>query len=373
MSSLLRALFGFAAVLAIAVGVAACGSSSSSTSGSTSEATSSSESESTGSESGSGEVSIDLGSKTLEFPTGTKPKIAFFAYGLSSYELAYKEQLEEMNKEGSDVTWLEAKYEASIQLNQLQTALTSGEYDAFIIEAVDPEGSCRILSEQAPEAGIVVSIIVQPICGSAQNPWGEGVWTPGTLNTVGSNSNVTFFTNALKVQKEELEIGPETKVGVVQGPDISGNAQAYEAALEAAGIEPVEVQAGDYTAPTAQKLTSAMLSREPEIEVFLNGYEGATPGIIAALKEAGKKPGEVKIGDIGGSQEISVVNHESGWITATAEEDPRTIAKDAIEEVENAFAGEQGPRTVSADPPGCTLAKPCQITKATLGSYTPTY
>ena len=370
--NLLKALLVCAAILGIAVGVAACGSGGSST-GSTDTTGTEEEGGAPASEGGSaGEASIDLGDQTLSFPSGTKPKIAFFAYGLSSYELAYKEQLEEMNEAGSDVTWIEAKFDAATQLKQLQTALTQG-YNAFIIEAVDAEGACQILSKQAPEAEIVVSAIVQPICGRGDEPWGEGVWTPGTLNMVSPISNITFFTNVLKAQKKILGIGPDTKVGVIQGPDISVNAQAYEAALKAAGITPTEVQAGDYTAPTAQKLTQAMLAREPGIEVILNGFEGATPGIIAALKEAGKQPGEVKIGDIGGSQEISVANHESGWLTVTATDDPKTIAKDAIEEVEKAFAGEQGPRTVEAEPPGCSLEKPCLLVEKEVSGYKPTY
>ena len=367
MRSLIQFFAVVVAVLAMGAAVVACGSSSgssSSGSASTGEATSASPE--------SGNASIDLGTTTLEVPKGT-PKIGFFAYGLSALELGYKAQIEKMDKEGSDVTWVEAKYDASTQLKQLQTALTTGEYDAWIVEAVDPEGVCRLVSEQAPEQGIPVSIFDQGVCGRAGNPWGEEAWAPGTLNLVSDVGSVTWQTNLLKGEKEVIGIEPGTKVGVVNGPDIAASAQSYAKALKAAGIEPVEIVKGDYTAPTAQKITQGMLSRNPDIEVILNSYEGAEPGIIAALKEAGKKPGEVKIGDIGGSKEITVPNIESGWLMVSAPYDAELMTATAIEEMEKAFSGEQGPRLVPADPYGGTLEKPFLLTAENVGSFKPSY
>ena len=372
MRSLLRALAVLAAVLAFAVGIAACGSSDddSSSSADTS-AESTSEGTNASSEEG-GKATIDLGTTELEVEKKT-PKIGFFAYGLSAYELSYEEQLNQMNKEGSDVTWVEAKFDAATQLKQLQTALTTDEYEAWILEAVDAEAVCRLVSEQAPEQNIVVSVMVTPTCGRTGEPWGEKIWTPGTLNFVSDTANVTWFENAFAAEKKVLGIGPDTKVGVINGPDIATQAQAVKEALAASGIEPVEIVAGDYTAPTAQKLTQGMLSRNPDIEVIIDGFEGATPGIIAALKEAGKGPGDVKIGDVGGSSEISVPNIESGWLTVSAAYDPKNIAKTAIEQVELAYNGEQGPRILSADPKGASLDKPLLVTKENVGSFEPTY
>lgn len=371
MKSLLRACTVLAAVLALAIGVAACGSSSSdSTSGSTG---SDGTSEGTSESGSSGDVSIDLGTQTLEVSAGTKPKIGFFSYGLSAYELSYEAEIEEMNEEGSDVEWVEAKYDAATQLKQLQTALSTSEYDAWILEAVDAEGVCRLVSEQAPDQGIPVSVIVTPTCGRAEKPWGEEIWVPGTLNFVSDTANVTWLTNVFEAEKEVLGIGPDTKVALVNGPDIGSQAKATKKAIEAAGIELVETVAGDYTAQTAQKLTQGILSRNPDIEVILDSYEGATPGIIAALKEAGKSAGEVKIGDIGGSSEISVPNIKSGWLAVSAAYDPKTIARTAIEQMEKAFAGEQGPRTLPADPPGASLTEPLLVTKENVGTFEPTY
>jgi ribose transport system substrate-binding protein len=365
------------AVIVFAVVVAACGGGGSSSSGDTGAEASAGEeagggnTENASDESG-GKVTIDLGNQKLEVEKKT-PKIGFFAYGLSAYELSYKAEIETMDEEGSDVTWVEAKYDPATQLKQLQTALTSGEYEAWIVEALDADGVCKLMTEQAPEQGIVTSAMVTPICGRQAEPWGEGIWAPGTLNFVSDTANVTWFTHVFEAQKEVLEIGPDTKVGVINGPDISTQAKAVKEGLEAAGIEPVEIVAGDYTAPTAQKLTQGMLSRNPDIEVIMDGYEGATPGIIAALKEAGKQPGEVKLGDVGGSSEISVPNINSGWLTVTAAYDPKNIARTAIEQVELAYAGEQGPRVLPADPKGASLAKPLLVTKENVGSFEPTY
>ena len=368
MRRLIQSCAVVAAVLAMGVAFVACGSSSNSSSSSGS----GSSGEATTASAESGDVSIDLGTTTLEVPKGT-PKIGFFAWGISSYELSYKEQIEKMNQEGSDVTWVEAKYDPATQLKQLQTALTTGEYDAWIVEAVDAEGACKIVSEQAPDQGIPVSLVLQPVCGRAQKPWGEEVWTPGTLNLVAATGNVTGFKYVLESEAKVLGIKPGTEVGVVNGPDIASQAQAYGTAIKDAGIEPVEIVKGDYTAPTAQKLVNGMLSRHPGIEVILTGYEGATPGIIAALKEAGKSPGEVKVGDIGGSKEISVRNIKSGWLTVSAVHDPRIIAKTAIEQVDEAFEGNQGPRTLIAYPPGSSLEDPLLMTKENVGTLQPTF
>ncbi len=371
----LKVLVALGAVIALAILVAACGSSgSSSSSGSTEAATeepATGGTETTASEEG-GKATIDLGTTEIEVEKKV-PKIGFFAYGLSAYELSYKAEIEQLNKEGSDVTWIEAKFDAGTQLKQLETALTSGEYEAWVLEAVDAEGVCHLASEQAPEADIPVSIMVTPTCGRSEKPWGEEVWAPGTLNFVSDTANVTWLTHVFEEQKEILGIGPETKVAFINGPDIAAQAKAVGAAVKAAGIEPIETVAGDYTAPTAQKLTQGILSRNPEVEVIIDGYEGATPGIIAALKEAGKSPGEVKVGDVGGSKEISVPNITSGWLQVSAAYDPRITAKIAVEQMEMAFNGEQGPRFLPADPPGGSVADPLLITKENVGEFKPTY
>ncbi len=375
MRGLIKACAVLVAVLAFAVGVAACGSSgsSSSSSSSSSEETTSSSGEGKAASASEGNTSIDLGNKKIEVAAGTKPKIGVFVYGVSAYELTAKRVAEEMNKEGSDVTYLEANNDPAVQLKQIQTALTTGEYDGWIIEPMDPEGECKILTEQAPEKNIPVSVITQPICGRALEPWGEELWAPGSLNFIGDNSNVTFWTNVLKEQKKFLGIGPDTKVWAINGVHLTPESQAWEQALKAAGIEPVETLEGDFTAPTAQKLTAAMLARNPEVEVILDSYEGATPGIIAALKQAGKSPGEVKVGDGGGSSEISVPNIKSGWLTVSAVYDPEAIARSAIEQMELAFADEQGPRILPAGPPGGTVTKPFLLTKENVGEFEPTY
>jgi ribose transport system substrate-binding protein len=373
---LLRAFAIFGAVIAFAIVVAACGSSGSSSSSSGSTEASSEEPASGGAENASseegGKATIDLGTTELEVEKKV-PKIGFFAFGLSAYELSYKAQIEQMNKEGSDVTWVEAKYEPQLQLKQLQTALTTHEFDAWIIEAVDAEGVCNIVSKEAPEAGIPVGIIVSPTCGKAQEPWGEGIWAPGTLNMVSDTANVTWFTHVFESMKKTLGITPETKVGALVGEHISAQTLAVEAGLEAAGIETVETAETDYTAPVGQAKAQAMLSRNPDIEVIINGYEGITPGVIAALKEAGKKPGEVKLADIGGSSEITVPNVEAGWLQASAVYDPKTIAKTAIEQMELAFQGEQGPRVLPADPPGASLENPLIVTEEDVKTFEPTY
>jgi len=376
MKGLSKACGAFAIFLAIALVVAACGSSGSSSSDSSTGGGSTGSSESgestTASTEEGGMSKIDLGTTEIEVEKKT-PKIGFFAYGLSAYELAYKAEIEQMNKEGSDVTWVEAKFDAATQLKQLQTALTSGEYDAWILEAVDAEGVCHLASEQAPEQDIPVSIMVTPTCGRAEKPWGEEVWAPGTLNFISDTANVTYLTHVYEKEKEILGIEPGTKVAFVNGPDIASQAKAVGAAVKAAGIEPIETVAGDYTAPTAQKLTQGILSRNPDVEVIIDGYEGATPGIIAALKEAGKKPGEVMVGDLGGSSEISVPNIESGWLAASGAYDPKVTAEIAIKEMEAAFQGKQGARFLPADPPGGSVQDPLVVTKENVGTFEPTY
>ena len=48
-------------------------------------------------------------------------------------------------------------------------------------------------------------------------------------------------------------------------------------------------------------------------------------------------------------------------------------AEKAIEEMENAFAGKQGPRFLPADPPGGSVNDPLLVTKENVDSFEPTY
>ena len=362
---------GVAAACSLAV--AACGSSSSSSSSSSSAtSTGGSSSAASASSSGAGNVTIDVGTQKLTFPKGTKPNIAMFAGSGIAYQTAYQKAVPLLEKKyGIKITYFDSKFVPNTQLAQMRTAAENKKYNAWIVENYDGAASCSVITKTAPEAGIAVSIVSDPTCSAPTKPFGPAYWSPGTLNSVGAQSSLTYYTNWVREAKAMVGSGP-LQVGVINGPPLVPATENLDAAMKSNGITPVANEASDYTTPTALKQTANMIQAHPGMNAIFSVGPDATTGVVAALKAAGKKPGQVKIFDVGADGENDVPLIKQGWLTMTVPYNPVTEIDTAVQQLVAAFNGQQGPHFLPALSAG-TPTNPFAVTAKNVASYKPQY
>jgi ribose transport system substrate-binding protein len=357
-----RALLCTGAVAALGT-LGACGSDDdSSTSASTGSSTAAAET--------SSDVTIDVGDgKIVTIPAGTKPKIGFFAAAGNAYQGAYQDTVERLKSEGADITYFDSKFDPATQLKQLQSALQSKDYNAWIVENYGGETNCQILGEQAPEANIVVVQITNPTCDEATKPAGEEFWTPGTLSMVGGQATINYYDAFVKSALEMMGDGEHT-VGVLNGPPLVPSTVNLDQAIKDNGIEPVADVASNYTTPDGLAKTQNMLQANPDIDVIISIYGDSTLGAIKAVEQAGKG-GEIMIFDVGGSQQIAD-QIAAGKQTMSVPYFPVTQTEVAVQNVMDAFAGKDVPRFDEAFAEG-TVDEPFMITEETAAEYEPQY
>jgi ABC-type sugar transport system substrate-binding protein len=356
--------------IACSVAVAGCGSSSDSgTTGSTSAGAAATGASTTSG--ASGDVKIDVGSKTLTFPAGTKPKIAMFAGSGIAYQTAYQKEVPKLEKKyGIDITYFDSKFDPTAQLNQMRSAVQNKKFNAWIVENYAGASACTIETKQAPAANIVVSPVTNPTCDQATKPWGDAYWSPGTLNSVGAVSSSTYYTGWVKAAKALMGT-EEPKVAVISGPPLVPATNNMKQAFTNNDIKPVAFFTSDYTTPTALKTASDLLQAHSDVNAIFSVGPDVTVGIVSALKAAGKKPGEVKVFEVGGAEQNFDLIRQ-GWLTMASPYAPVTTIDAAVGGIVDAFAGKQGPRAVPALSQG-TPQEPYQITKENVDQYPAQY
>lgn len=352
----MRTKSGRAAVLGVltacAMTVAACGGSDSSAGD-----------DSTGGE----KVSVDVGTQKVSVTKGAKPEIAMFAGSGIAYQTAYQNEVPKLEKKfGVNITYFDSKFDPTTQLNQIREAIQSKKYNAFMVENYSSAAACNLLTKDAPKAGILVSQLDAPTCDEATKPAGDTFWSPGTLNTVGAEATVTYYTSLVREAKDLL--GSETpKVAIVNGPALVAGTKNLTEAVKENGLKPLANLNSDYSAPTSLKVTADLLQSKPDVNVIFSIGADTTVGVVGALKQAGKKPGEVKVFDIAGTKANEKLI-TSGYQTASIPYTPKTVITVAVEQLVLAFEGKQGPRYLDALNKG-TATEPFLITKETTGDY----
>jgi ribose transport system substrate-binding protein len=248
-----------------------------------------------GSESRAEEVAAELEPSDL--------KIAFFSSATNnSYLQAGIDGVERAADEiGATVDVFDGKFDAQVQFNQIQSALTSGKYNAFVVEANDGNLLCDILTQDAPQAGILVSAMNQPICGRATNA-GEELWEPGTVTFVGGQTLDVYEAWIDSIMSENPDGG---QVAVISGPDLGANTINLNEALKAMKDDPsfeiVANQKTDYSTPQGFDAAQTILQANKNLDIIISNYSGMTQGVVEAVKAANRS-NDVKVYDMGGDK-----------------------------------------------------------------------
>lgn len=271
---------------------------------------------------------------------------------------------------GADIDVFDGKFDAQEQFNQMQSALTSGKYNAFVVEPNDGNLVCNMLTKQAAQKNILVSVFNQPICGRATKA-GDQVWQPGTVTYVGGQTLDVYNAWMDRIIKENPGGG---KVGVISGPDLNANTINLNTALKkldgTSGFTVVANQKTDYSTPKAYSAAQTLLQAHRDLDIMIPNYSGMTQGVVQAAKAANRL-GTVKIYDMGGDKwAVGAVG--SGQLAQTVIFLPRQEGFDAVDAVVKSVQGKSVPKFINLTKSDVLPGTPF-VTKQNLSKFKPEY
>lgn len=314
-----------ALVMLLSLLVVACGGSSSS---------SSSQSAETGGSATSEEASSEESGEEGEEEGGSgKPKeglkLAYYSVGSNNTYLqaGIKAAEATAKKFGESIDVFDGEFDGGKQLNQVVQGVTSGEYDGIILEPVNSQQLCTAAT-QAIETEIPIGITNVPICTAGYEEAYEG-----TAIFVGGQSEKVYE----EWFDQGLEAAPGGEFGVMNGPPTQGNTIRAREVLDEAIIpkfpewEEVAFDYTEYQASVALSKTQTLLQKNPDVSAIFSSYAGQTPGIISAVKAAGKQE-QAQIYDLGGDKTMFKAL-ENGEIASTLVYLPEQEAERAVQAV----------------------------------------
>lgn len=298
-------------------------------------------------------------------------KIAFFSAGTNNTYLqaGIAGAKEAAKAAGAEIDVFDGKFDAQEQFNQMQSALTSGKYNVFVVEPNDGNLVCNLLSKQAVEKDILVSVFNQPICDRATKA-GDEVWQPGTVTYVGGQTLDVYNAWIDRIIQENPDGG---KVAVISGPDLNANTINLNTALkklDGAGFSVVANQKTDYSTPKAYAAAQTMLQANRDLDLIISNYSGMTQGVVQAAK-AGNRLGSVKIYDMGGNKwALGAV--ADGQLAQTVIFLPRQEGFDAVDAVIKSVQGKEVPKFINLTESDVLPGTPF-VTKDNVSKFTPEY
>lgn len=195
------------------------------------------------------------------------------------------------------------KIDVPAMVSQIEQAIAD-KADGIITCVLDPAAFKTVIDE-AKAAGIIVASI--------------GCVDPNANFSVGTGNEAYGKVSADLVNEQT---GGTAGVGIVGTDQTSPNQVAQvkgfraQVAAKYPNIKELTWESDNSDAGIAAQKMGAMLAAYPDMN-FMWIIEGAAPGAApAALSEAGKKPGDVKVLAVD-AQDSTLKGIEDGWITAT--------------------------------------------------------
>jgi ribose transport system substrate-binding protein len=226
-------------------------------------------------------------------------RLAFFCSGGSNdYQLTgIKAAQETAAKYKASLQWFDAQFDTAKQLNQIMAAASSGNFDGFVIEAVNASTVCSSVKTALQKKIVVAMSNVQACDTPYEVPY------PGTVLMTGGQAASVYEAWFRKGFDSDPEGG---EFAVLVGPITQGNSVRARSVLDKLKSEYpkwklVGFEDTGYNAGPALKKTQDILQAHPKVKIIYSNYAGQTPGAIAALKSAGLL-GKVKVYDMGGDK-----------------------------------------------------------------------
>ncbi|MFB9768120.1 sugar ABC transporter substrate-binding protein [Nocardioides kongjuensis] len=247
------------------------------------------------------------------------PGIAvFLSTSANSYEQAQADGVKAAAKKlgGGKVQVFDGGFDSTKQIGQIQDAVTSGRFKAFVIEPIDGAAVAAPLSRAADQDIAVVCIT--SACGPDTTK--IDLQFPGQAGVVGSDYQKTAAAMAQHAVDACADVDP-CKVFYLNGdstfPSDRLAKDAFAAAMKAApaNVDYVGSQDGKYDTATGRSVMESELQRNADIAVLVSLADQQTLGAAQAIDGAGRT-GKIKIISFGGSKQAVEKVASGEWLGA---------------------------------------------------------
>lgn len=247
-----------------------------------------------------------------------------------------------------DVFGSDPPFDAISQSNQIQDAIVSGNYDAFVIYAVDGNAVVPDV-EDAIAAGIKVvaaDVVIGPDARTYE-PYGDIVAYVGRTGI----DHGTFLGEMMVRACEQVEDTP-CQIGYLNGVQAltidQDRVEAIGAVLaDHPDIEIVANQEAFYLQDLGYEVAQNMLQANPDIDVFATSGDQMMLGAEQAVIDAGLEGQVLLIGNGTGERGYEAIK-EGRWFGGYADI-PYTMGQIAGEIAIKAVRGEEVPKSVKND------------------------
>lgn len=296
-------------------------------------------------------VSIDVGTaKQLTFKKGAKLHIAMFVtYGGTQYfNVAEQGAKAAAARFGYSLTVFNADADASTQQQQVQSAINSHQYNAFLFTAVDA-ALCNQATQAAPAAGILV-VTYTAGCAAPSVPDSK-LWSPGTLSFTGG-ATASYGDVYLIAKKLTTEFPGKQDAVLIDGPSVEpaviSDVDAFKKGVASDPDFHLTYMYNAWDPSGGLSDVNAWLSSNPKTTLIVCLSPDALSGCVAGMQQRGLTVGKVPMfTDSGNPTTVSYM--KQGWVFATAPYYPGSVAASAVRSLHDAVAGDPVPRVVLND------------------------
>jgi ribose transport system substrate-binding protein len=272
---------------------------------------------------------------------GPPVRIAFFmAAAANSYAQAQLEGIEEVAGEmNATVNTFDGKFDAQVQFTQLQDAVASGQYDAFIVSPNDGNALMPVVEDAIAE-GIVVACILAP-CGPSFDtlePQVEGQLLYAGIPFKQNGADIGEMTVQACADLDPCQVA--YMPGLPGLPLETARLEGFESVVgQHDTIEYTVTSAGEYLAETALPVAQDILQANPDIDVIASSGDQMIVGVEQAVEDAGLT-GQVALIGNGGGETAVIAVREGRWF-GTAAAYPRSEGEVSADYVIRAARGEE--------------------------------
>ncbi|GGO95139.1 sugar ABC transporter substrate-binding protein [Wenjunlia tyrosinilytica] len=237
---------------------------------------------------------------------GAEHRIAFFGFAkANSFAAATFAGVKEYARaHGADAEFFDPNFDAQVQVRQMQDAITSKRFDAFLVQANDG-AAVQPQVRAALKAGIPVVAVFTPVgkrLDTAQ-PQVPGEISLVDVPTVNGRELGELGVDACRSRKAH-----PCRVAYLEGfktlPLDNARTKAVEKALKAAGpdVKLVAETEGGYTQQTGRKAMQDVLQSTPDLDVVLGSSQA-----VAGAEKVARGKGIAFVGNGGSRQAVAAV------------------------------------------------------------------
>lgn len=230
--------------------------------------------------------------------------IAYFTDSLDNvYLTTATTAAEKMAKKyGASLTVFSSSWSSNTQLTQIQDAISSGTYQALVVESDDGQANCTPLLNAAKK-GMIVAVYNAPICGD-----GHALYTKGTIGFFGGDD---FEYGKLLAKEMVKALNGKGTVAYVSGPVSNSIVQVTTEGLvsglkAARGIKLVAQLDGQWNAAQGLTETQDLLQAHPNINGIIYGVDQMAVPSVAFLAHDGKIK-HIKVVSLGATSNVKAL------------------------------------------------------------------